>query len=395
MKTKIILIICLFVLSTGFVPMKRTFADNTRMFVLRVPLTNGDIAIMGGPQVSSIVGNNSETVVGKLSSINAISSQNRFSISNDGKWMIIFYDSAVPALFGRTDGSSPFKTIPNRFIAGFSSDSRYVLYYNYGGSAASQQIDYLVGVYDLTSGTTLELTSNLNNNSVPGGGNAAVYPLDVQGNILYGTTYGIATDGGFSGLYRFVLGKFAVVNGSYALPNGVAVAPVKFLQQTPLISPNGKYAAILYPDPSNPPKNYAPSPYTPENTLNVIDLNSGQMRTIAVAGSGEILTNLRWRETSDALTFTGGLIKPGVQGLTTAVSRFFSVNVSTGQVSALYEVANGVFTQTPFVCGDNMYRPVAVDTDAELRIYQSPLSNPGVNNDVGKQAGTILLGCVK
>jgi hypothetical protein len=261
----------------------------------------------------------------------------------------------------------------------FDEASRHLLY---GSSTPDGQ--FTIGILRLADGVRRELTGSYRSAS-PFGQGLAAYPMALFGETLYLQAYTPFSDGFGAGIFSLDLTPY-----TFAATGRYPILEVRRLlgageYYTPIFSPNGRYAAMLYNEPANPPANYiAQGPGFSVNAVAVLDLRTGVARRVAAAGAGQGLEHLSWLPDGTTLLFTGGNYN-GADRL--AAPDFYVVSASTGQVSALGATFAGEDINDLQVCGGRVY---VLDGAALRSAATNNLSDVQTHY---ADASVMLLGC--
>ncbi|MFN8417827.1 MAG: hypothetical protein U0528_01040 [Anaerolineae bacterium] len=374
-----------------------TAQSDPPMLALITPLTNGEAGILGTGQIVAYNADGTQSLIFQLPPLDA--SQNEqlrgATVSRDRQWVAYQTSSdtsnGIKLVYQRIGGQAT--PVANALLGTFTPDSRYLLYYSVSG------IDFFgVSIVNLATGLTLDLLGLITPEQ--GLKYGAVYPLHFDGRYLYGTTFLASVRSGLLGLYRFdLLPYLPVLNvpdqlPRHSLPVGVPVVTVGSYESM-VLSPDGRKLALLYHDPVNCPSTSNRGPFTPSNTLALIDLPTRTLVRLAQAGPGQILRSPSWAADSGGIAFAGGTL-PNISGI-------YAVSVPAGQVRQLGTLPSGGVTDflAPLpggstsiaVCGSRLYYGWQRPSSAEIRLVRSQTSNLNGYADIGGAKGTVLLSC--
>lgn len=320
-------------------------------------------------------------------------------LSGDGRWIVSAgFDSArnVDVLEYRPVNGRP-TSIPvdaghSVLAAHFSPDAKMLFY----TLASLEPRQWILGMLELESGRKIEFIGSAGDDSVVGPGHIA-NALNLVGERMILSAYAPFAGGNFGGIYAIDLtGLAAAAPGRYPLPATVE----QLLPGGPFIlsalSPDGALLAFLAYNEANPPQNYTSfGPAVTFNALGVLDLASGDVRTLAQAGMGQGLEALTWTADGASILFTGGgyggsyfVVTPGL----------YSVDVATATV-----VERGALTPNPaevitdlLACGDTLYSVSNVDLAEGGRtadLYAAPLDDPTTRTVLVSGSTIFLQGC--
>lgn len=229
----------------------------------------------------------------------------------------------------------------------FDDTSRHLLY---GTSTLDGR--FTIGIIRLADGVRRELNGLFNAGS-PFGQGLAAFPIALFGETLFVQAYVPFSDGFSAGIFSLDLTPY-----TFAATGSYPILEVRRLlgageYYAPIFSPNGRYAAMLYNEPANPPANYiAQGPGFSVNAVAVLDLRTGTARRVAAAGAGQGLEHLAWLPDGNTLLFTGGNYN-GADRL--AAPDLYVVSAITGQVSALGATFADEEINALQVCGERVY----------------------------------------
>lgn len=264
----------------------------------------------------------------------------------------------------------------------FSPDGRYLAF----TTAASEIDEWTLNLVDLSNKVQIVFagTYGLQDNDTPppnsftGAANVVAWSPDDK-RIFVQTYFPFSAEGGFDTLYAIDISNVAFDKpGRYPIPPGTRLIKQGFQLINYAFSPDTSKLAYTYYDTALPPSNDQAASQKIANTVVVMDIATGQAKTIYQAASGKGLGfSFTWSGDGQKFVFQSGDFQ----------TAYFVVASSV----LLYDVASGGITQSPpltadsteslqemMACGDTLYYSIGKESnsdDSTEVLYSAPLTD--------------------